>query len=50
MVVPGDTFVMHCELLSEIKRGIVKMRGRGFVGNKLACEAIMTAQIIKQSE
>jgi UDP-3-O-[3-hydroxymyristoyl] N-acetylglucosamine deacetylase / 3-hydroxyacyl-[acyl-carrier-protein] dehydratase len=50
MVVPGDTFIMHCELLTEIKRGIVKMRGRGFVGNKLACEAIMTAQIVKPIE
>lgn len=50
MVVPGDTFIMHCELLTEIKRGIVKMRGRGFVGNKLACEAIMTAQIVKVIE
>ncbi|ACE05727.1 hypothetical protein Aasi_0289 [Candidatus Amoebophilus asiaticus 5a2] len=50
MVLPGDTLIMHCELLSEIKRGIVKMRGRAFVGNKLACEAIMTAQIVKQTE
>jgi UDP-3-O-[3-hydroxymyristoyl] N-acetylglucosamine deacetylase/3-hydroxyacyl-[acyl-carrier-protein] dehydratase len=50
MVVPGDTLIMHCELLSEVKRGIVKMRGRAFVGNKLACEAIMTAQIVKQTE
>jgi len=50
MVLPGDTLIMHCELLSEIKRGIVKMRGRAFVGNKLACEATMTAQIVKQTE
>ncbi|OJW68392.1 MAG: UDP-3-O-[3-hydroxymyristoyl] N-acetylglucosamine deacetylase [Candidatus Amoebophilus sp. 36-38] len=50
MVLPGDTLIMHCELLSEIKRGIVKMRGRAFVGNKLACEATMTAQIVKQNE
>lgn len=50
MVLPGDTLIMHCELLSEIKRGIVKMRGRAFVGNKLACEAVMTAQIVKQHE
>eukprot|EP01132_Coremiostelium_polycephalum_P002975 gene2975-3713_t len=49
MVVPGDTLIMHCELLTEVRKGIVKMRGRGFVGNKLACEAVMTAQIVKQS-
>jgi len=50
MVVPGDTLVIHCELLSEIKRGIVKMRGRAFVAGKLACEAMLTAQIVKQYE
>ena len=50
MVLPGDTLIMHCELISEIKRGIVKMRGRAFVGNKLACEATLTAQIVKKNE
>jgi UDP-3-O-[3-hydroxymyristoyl] N-acetylglucosamine deacetylase/3-hydroxyacyl-[acyl-carrier-protein] dehydratase len=49
-VIPGDTFIMHCELLTGIKRGIVKMKGKGFVGDTLVCETIMTAQIIKQSE
>jgi len=48
MVLPGDTLVMRCELLADIKRGIAKMRGTAFVGNKLACEAIMTAQIVKE--
>jgi UDP-3-O-[3-hydroxymyristoyl] N-acetylglucosamine deacetylase/3-hydroxyacyl-[acyl-carrier-protein] dehydratase len=47
MVLPGDTLVMRCELLAEVKRGIAKMQGKAFVGNTLACEAIMTALIIK---
>lgn len=48
MVLPGDTLVMRCELLANIKRGIAKMKGSAFVGNKLACEAIMIAQIVKE--
>ena len=46
-VIPGDTLIMHCELLTDIKRGIVKMKGRGFVSDKLVCETIMTAQMLK---
>lgn len=49
-VIPGDTLIMHCELLTDIKRGIVKMKGRGFVSDKLVCETIMTAQIVKERE
>ncbi|HAN50038.1 MAG TPA: 3-hydroxyacyl-[acyl-carrier-protein] dehydratase FabZ [Amoebophilaceae bacterium] len=48
MVVPGDTLVLHCELLADIKRGFSKMQGRVFVGEQLACEAIMLAQISKK--
>jgi UDP-3-O-[3-hydroxymyristoyl] N-acetylglucosamine deacetylase/3-hydroxyacyl-[acyl-carrier-protein] dehydratase len=48
MVLPGDTLVMRCELLADVKRGIAKMKGMGFVGSTLACEAIMTAQIVKR--
>lgn len=47
MVLPGDTLVMQCTLLADIKRGIAKMKGCAFVGNKLVCEAIMTAQIVR---
>jgi UDP-3-O-[3-hydroxymyristoyl] N-acetylglucosamine deacetylase/3-hydroxyacyl-[acyl-carrier-protein] dehydratase len=48
MVLPGDTLVMRCELLADVKRGFVKMKGTAFVGNTLVCEAIMTAQIVKE--
>ena len=49
MVVPGDTLVLHCELLADIKRGFSKMQGRIFVGEQLACEATMLAQIAKKT-
>lgn len=48
MVVPGDTLVLHCELMADIKRGFAKMKGRVFVAQQLACEATMLAQIVKE--
>ncbi len=50
MVVPGDTLVMHCKLLTEIKRGFSKMSGQIFVGDKLTCEVTMLAQIAKKAD
>ncbi len=46
-VVPGDTLIMHMQLLEPIRRGIVVMQGRAYVGNELAVEGILTAQIVK---
>lgn len=48
MVVPGDTLLIKCDLMSPIKRGIAKMKGSTYVGNKLVCEGIMTASIAKK--
>jgi len=50
MVVPGDTLVIKCELLSPIKRGIAKMKGRGYVGKVLVCEGEMTASIVRKNK
>lgn len=50
MVVPGDTLVLHCELLADIKQGFSKMKGRIFVGKQLTCEATMLAQIAKKPD
>ena len=46
-VVPGDTVIMKMELTEPVRRGIVTMFGQAFVGNTLAVEGEMTAQIIK---
>ena len=46
-VIPGDTIVFHLELLTPIRRGLVHMKGRGYVGRQLAVEAEMMAQIVK---
>jgi UDP-3-O-[3-hydroxymyristoyl] N-acetylglucosamine deacetylase / 3-hydroxyacyl-[acyl-carrier-protein] dehydratase len=49
MVVPGDTLVLHCRLLTDVKRGFSKMRGQIFVGKQLVCEATMLAQIARKT-
>ena len=47
-VLPGDTLIFRCELLSPIKRGIAKMSGQAFVAGQLVMEAEMTASIVKK--
>ncbi|PUZ29777.1 UDP-3-O-[3-hydroxymyristoyl] N-acetylglucosamine deacetylase [Chitinophaga parva] len=49
-VVPGDTMVLKMELLNPIRRGIVEMRGTVFIGNKVATEADLVAQIVKEGK
>lgn len=46
-VVPGDTVILKMELIEPIRRGIVIMFGQAYVGNTLAVEGEMTAQVIK---
>jgi UDP-3-O-[3-hydroxymyristoyl] N-acetylglucosamine deacetylase/3-hydroxyacyl-[acyl-carrier-protein] dehydratase len=38
------------ELLSPIRRGIVEMKGTTYVGNKLATEAELVAQLIRKDK
>jgi UDP-3-O-[3-hydroxymyristoyl] N-acetylglucosamine deacetylase / 3-hydroxyacyl-[acyl-carrier-protein] dehydratase len=47
-VLPGDTLVLKMELLEPIKRGIVHMMGRCYVGTKIVSEAELTALIQKR--
>ena len=46
-VVPGDTLIFRVELLAPIRHGISSMKGYVFVGEKVVCEAVFTAQIVK---
>lgn len=46
-VVPGDVLVFVIELSSPIKRGICSMNGKAYVGDKVAVEVALTAQIVK---
>lgn len=47
-VVPGDTLILRMELMAPIRRGICEMRGTVFVGNKIATEADLVAQLVKR--
>ena len=46
-VIPGDTIVFRLELITPIRRGIVHMRGVGYVNGLPALEAEMMAQIAR---
>ena len=46
-VVPGDVLVIRMTLLSPLRRSIVSMKGEVYVGNNLACEGEMVAQVVK---
>lgn len=46
-VVPGDTLHFELQLIEPLRRGMATMQGKAFVGNKLVCEAMLMAQIIK---
>ncbi len=47
-VVPGDTLQFELKLKEPIRRGIVLMDAKAFVGDKLATEAVLMAQIAKK--
>ncbi|WP_185870487.1 3-hydroxyacyl-ACP dehydratase FabZ [Blattabacterium cuenoti] len=49
-VVPGDLLVFQVDLLEPIKRGIVHMKGKGFVNKKLVMEAEVMAKLVKVNE
>ncbi len=49
-VVPGDTLVLKLELINPIRRGICEMKGMAYVGNKLATEAELVAQIVRKGK
>lgn len=49
-LVPGDTLVLHLSLIEPVRRGICQMQGYGFVGDVLAVQAELTAQITKNRQ
>lgn len=46
-VIPGDTLVLYLKMDGPIRRSLVKMIAKAFVGNKLVAEGILVAQVIK---
>jgi len=48
-VLPGDTVVFRCDLITPIRRGIAQMKGVGTVGDKIVVEAELMAQIVRKT-
>ena len=48
-VLPGDTLIFHCSLISPIRRGICHMQAYAYANDRLVCEAEMMAQIVKKN-
>ena len=46
-VVPGDTLQFEIHLLEPIRRGVAVVEAKAFVGETLACEAVLMAQVVK---
>jgi UDP-3-O-[3-hydroxymyristoyl] N-acetylglucosamine deacetylase/3-hydroxyacyl-[acyl-carrier-protein] dehydratase len=46
-VVPGDTVIFKCDLITPIRRGICHMQGYAYANGKLCAEAELMAQITK---
>ena len=46
-VMPGDTLIFKCDLITPIRRGICHMQGYAYANGKLCAEAELMAQISK---
>jgi UDP-3-O-[3-hydroxymyristoyl] N-acetylglucosamine deacetylase/3-hydroxyacyl-[acyl-carrier-protein] dehydratase len=47
-VLPGDTLIFKCELITPIRRGICHMQSYGYANGKLVVEAQLMAQIVRK--
>ena len=47
-VFPGDTMIMKMEIMGPIRRGLCEMHGTVYVGNKIATEAVLMAQLVRR--
>lgn len=48
-VLPGDTLVFKCDLITPIRRGICHMQANAYANGRLVAEAELMAQIAKKS-
>ncbi|CCG53369.1 Bifunctional enzyme : UDP-3-O-[3-hydroxymyristoyl] N-acetylglucosamine deacetylase and (3R)-hydroxymyristoyl-[acyl carrier protein] dehydratase [Flavobacterium indicum GPTSA100-9 = DSM 17447] len=46
-VLPGDTLIFKCDLISPIRRGVCHMQAYAYANGKLVSEAELMAQIVK---
>jgi UDP-3-O-[3-hydroxymyristoyl] N-acetylglucosamine deacetylase/3-hydroxyacyl-[acyl-carrier-protein] dehydratase len=46
-VLPGDTIIFKCELITPIRRGICHMQAYAYANGRIVAEAELMAQISK---
>jgi UDP-3-O-[3-hydroxymyristoyl] N-acetylglucosamine deacetylase/3-hydroxyacyl-[acyl-carrier-protein] dehydratase len=49
-VIPGDTIIFKCELITPIRRGICHMQAYAYANGKLVAEAELMAQIARKNK
>lgn len=49
-VLPGDTLIFKCDLITPIRRGICHMQANAYANGKLVAEAELMAQIAKKNQ
>ena len=49
-LLPGDVLVLKLQVTAPLRRSIVCMSGKAYVGDTLVCESDMVAQVIKNKE
>jgi UDP-3-O-[3-hydroxymyristoyl] N-acetylglucosamine deacetylase/3-hydroxyacyl-[acyl-carrier-protein] dehydratase len=48
-VLPGDTIIFKCELITPIRRGICHMQAYAYANGKVVAEAELMAQIARKN-
>ena len=48
-VLPGDTVIFKCELITPIRRGICHMQAYAYANGKVVAEAELMAQIARKN-
>lgn len=48
-IIPGDSLILKAELMQPIRRGMCLMKATAMVGNQVACEGELMAQIVKNN-
>ena len=49
-VLPGDTLIFKCDLITPIRRGICHMQANAYANGKLVAEAELMAQIARKQQ
>ena len=49
-VLPGDTLIFKCDLITPIRRGICHMRGYIYVNDNITSQGELMAQIKRKEE